>query len=691
MSLSITDLSGSWKYITDEKSNLRYEEIEELFKSSEVKIIKVPANWESQSLHNFCGSVWYRREFVFTPGSDDIFYTLRFHGIDYFAEVWLNGKYIGQHEGYFQRFDFDVTKIQTSGNNMLLVKVTSPREEPGKVWPNKKQLIKGIFCHHDCRPGGSDLERGQDKNTGGIWNKVELIAEKDLIISNALVAAQIKEKTNSAYMTARIVYYSPHINEKKKKLIFRIINPSGDVTNITREINLKQGNNEYYFVTEINEPVLWWSHDLGSSPLYSFEIIDGDNTLYADSFGIREIYLDEKETFFLNKKRLFLRGTNIIPAQLLSELTQERIDLFIRLMKEANINIVRVHAHVTRKEFYAACDKAGIMVWQDFPLQWTYDTSQEFAEKAVMQIQEIVHQYYNHPSIVFWCCHNEPGEQIDALDSLLFDAVKREDTTRIIRQASNYEEHAYDGWYWGDKEHYAATPMGPLVTEFGAQALPAVKSLKKFINNKDIFPPDWEVWKYHNFQYEQTFKIAGINTGKSIEEFTDNSQDYQAELISTAVHYYRRERFKRITGIFQFMLVDCWESISWSVVDYYGIPKKGYYALKEAYSPLLLSVRLRQKRYTPGSKLNVDLFIINDLYKVFTDCRIVFSIKNKNIDDFPCKEIQPDSMLSMRFEDLNVYVPEKLNAGKHLINVELREKNDDVVASSRFEIIVERE
>ena len=365
--------------------------------------------------------------------------------------------------------------------------------------------------------------------------------------------------------------------------------------------------------------------------------------------------------------------------------------MMIHLMKEAHINIVRVHAHVNRKEFYRACDENGIMVWQDFALQWTYDTSPEFAENAVSQIHDMVNQFYNHPSIVVWCCHNEPGEQINTLDKLLYAAVKQEDASRIVRQASNYEEHAYDGWYWGDKEHYAATPMGPLVTEFGAQGLPGVSSLKKIIPKGSLFPPDYEVWKYHNFQTDQTFNIAGVQTGKSIGEFVKNSQNYQADLLTTAIHFYRRERFSRINAVFQFMLIDCWKSISWSVVDYFGVPKKGFFALKEAFDPLLLSIRLRQVKYYAGIRLNLDVYIINDLFRNYDNCKLKFTLDGKHLHQLDIKSIAADSLQLFRFDELQIWLPAKMKKGRHKLSIALYDHKKQLLRSVPVEIFSENE
>ncbi len=636
------NLNGKWNYIKDKNSIFSIEQIkEEIKKNNYSGKIDVPSNWNSKKLSEFSGTLWYVKK-IKIPKSNKR-KKIHFSGIDYFADVWFNWNFIGSHEGYFQSFDFILDeKIIKANNNILVVKVTSPVEEAGKVWPDNKQLVKGIFNHHDCRPGGCSKKHGQDRNTGGIWNNVEIIYEKDVIIndikispkiSKANVRLKIELKYSSSFSVSKssLVLFSiksgrKRIHKEKIKILFK---PKGKKTTV--DVILK--NYE-----------LWFPWELGAPVIISLKISSSLFNEVTVKFGIREVSLSKDNEFFINGKKLFLRGTNIIPEQYLSKLTSSKIKALIYLLKEANVNIVRVHAHVNRHELYSALDEAGILVWQDFALQWTYEESDKFRLNAVKQIKDMVNQFYNHPSIVFWCCHNEPGEQIKNLDEYLFDAVTEEDNTRIIRIASNYEEHPYDGWYWGKSEHFIATPMGPLVTEFGAQALPEYNSLKKIISNKDIKELNWDKWEYHNFQYEQTFNVAGIEIGSNIKEFIEASQKYQAELIETAIDYYRRKKWNGITGIFQFMFIDGWESISWSVVDYFGRRKKGYFALQKVYAPLYLSIDLKKKRYQNGSELFMELYIINDLQVKLQNVHVEVYLNESKIIVVNNIDVEPDSV-----------------------------------------------
>jgi len=682
------NLNGDWIFIKDMSGNLNIDDIKKLLnKNNEAESMTIPTNWELAGLHNYNGTIWFIREFNFNFSSDNLV-VLNFLGVDYFAEVWLNWNYLGRHEGYFSPFSFNISSTIKS-NNILVVKVTSPFEIPGEVWPDHKKLIKGIFNHHDCRPGATSKEFGQDQNTGGIWNDVFIDYGYKINIENIKATSTLLENGNKAEVKLNIRYYSSLIDENTYPVESQITSPSGNQLKFKSELKFKAGKNEFSYSININTPELWWSWDLGTPNLYFLKLTSDFFNPKKLKFGIRKIYLDDKQQFLINGKKLFLRGTNIIPTQFLSELNNSKIEKIVSLMKEANINIVRVHAHVNRKEFYEECDEQGILVWQDFSLQWTYDESDSFKDNAVTQIKEMVSLLYNHPSIAFWCCHNEPGDQINSLDPLLEEAVKSIDNSRIVRRASNYEEHAYYGWYWGDKEHYAAVPMGPLVTEFGAQALPELNSLNKFIPSEELFSPNWSTWTYHDFQVDQTFNIAKVEMGDSIESFIKNSQNYQSDVLKTAIDFYRRRRFDGINGVFQFMFIDCWPSITWSIVDFYGKVKKGYEVLKTAYQPVYISINLRQNQYFAGSKLLFDLFIINDLHKDFANLSLIFYLNEEEVNPFDIQALPSNGMVFLDYKLFNYCLPVDISTGKHNMIFDLIDKKSkEKISENNFEFIV---
>ncbi|HEY9766299.1 MAG TPA: sugar-binding domain-containing protein, partial [Chroococcales cyanobacterium] len=187
-------LDGSWDFLANEAAK------PEDLKGKDWGKIEVPSNWHLAGLADFDGAIWFRRSFEVGEIPGDRLAILSFDGVDYFADVWLNEDYLGHHEGYFDPFRFECPAL-LEGKNELLVRVNSPREQAGD-WPYRKQLIKGIFNHHDCRPGAWHPAFGQDGNTGGIWNKVKINFVRTPYVKK--VQTLINVQKDAATVVARI-------------------------------------------------------------------------------------------------------------------------------------------------------------------------------------------------------------------------------------------------------------------------------------------------------------------------------------------------------------------------------------------------------------------------------------------------------------------------------------------------------
>jgi beta-mannosidase len=413
-------------------------------------------------------------------------------------------------------------------------------------------------------------------------------------------------------------------------------------------------------------------------------------------FGIRKIEIDKDWNWYLNNKRIFPRGTNVIPTQWLAEYTRKRINKDVELLKEANVNAVRVHAHITREEFYSRCDEEGILVWQDFALQWGYEDSDEFMAKACSQIEDMVNFLFNHPCIGVWCCHNEPSDtNREKLDFVLCQKVSSLDSTRYVNVASDFHFHPYPGWYYGHYSEFSGLPGKPFINEFGAQALPSLETLKEMFSSDELWPPKWEKWTYHDFQYDQTFNVAKIDEGKNIEEFIENSQNYQAKLLKYAIEHYRLAKFKEITGIFQFMFVDCWPSITWSVVDYKRILKKGYYALKQAYQPVLPVLKIGRETVLEGKgKFRASLYVINDTFRRYEGASIQVTMeregelyfqfeKRMDIQSNCSQLIYAPSPLDSEWELTKPLIP-----GKYIVKLTLKDGEKKILGINEYSVEV---
>src|SRR5688572_17412532 len=382
--MMITSLSGTWRYSTDDNPDFALPK----FDDSGWASMSIPRNWflGGQDHH---GVVWYRYAFEFSGTSDELpFSTLHFHGVDYFCDVTLNGKHLGRHEGYFEPFDFDVTKLLKTGKNVLAVRVDSPYETPGlDGWHMRKKLIKGVLNHHDARPGGGWEPIGQSYNTGGIWNRVFIKTHPAVTVETVLLRAQLEGDSPTLQAEVRVKNRSP---KRKATLQLACVpeNFKGQRYDLNVKVEIPKGESVHRVELKTPDVKHWQPWDRGFSFLYavSTNVLDSG---YTTLFGFRSVRVDEKYNWTVNGEPYFVRGSNYLASQWLAELvfpeiTFEKNHPFggrhdaapfktdVELMKQANLNMIRVHGHVLPDEFHEVCDRAGIMVWQDFPLQWGY-------------------------------------------------------------------------------------------------------------------------------------------------------------------------------------------------------------------------------------------------------------------------------------------------------------------------------
>jgi beta-mannosidase len=640
----------------------------------------VPQNWYLAGL-NYHGVIWFRREFQAPADGSWRGRAVRlcFDGVDYFADVWLNGEPLGRHEGYFQPFNFDVTEhLNYAGRNLLAVRVESPYEEFGTVWHHHKTLVKGIFEHHDTRPGGGWGRAGQEYNTGGIWNDVTLLVSDYVTVDGLQLRTAwpdgIAEGADAA-LTAEAVLTN-HADEAADVTVALTLTPrnfeGAETHTLTQAVTLRRGETTVELSGTIPSPRLWWPWDRGEPNLYAARLTVHDGapsvlgpTLaeHETGFGFREVSVDEDWTWTFNGRRFFPRGSNYISTQWLSETDKEWFLRDVNLMREANLNFIRVHAHVEPVEFYEAADELGILVWQDFPLQWGYTDAPEFVDEALRQERDMIGLLHNHPSIAVWCAHNESPwdapwmadrvpdydpRQNKRLDELLRDLARELDPTRYVHLNSGTGDmHPYPGWYYGHWGDFVDLPGAPFVTEYGAQALPNLEMLQQMFAPEELTYQSGEVgrrWEFHDFQPRETFDNAGIEQGENIGQFIANSQAYQANLVQFATEAYRRAKYDPMQGIFHFMFVEDWPSITWAVVDYYRRPKAGYYTLQTAMQPILPSIaasrpaRLDRTRwvYAAAADFEASLWVVNDTLDAYPQAQLRWRIEGEGEE--PAKE-----------------------------------------------------
>ena len=224
----------------------------------------VPSNWQLNGLPGFNGRVRFDREFRFDESlhpAERAFLVL--HGIDYFAEVELNGTPLGRHEGYFQKFEFDVTRQIRNGVNHLAITVEAPLEEKGTVFPQKKRLIKGALLQWIWNPGSVNDDYAHQQTSAGIWNRVELEIRSMAWTDHLKIQPVLYEqgmprgmKPSDADFKAEI-YVSGEIHATAPGYYDVCFEAGGAGTASKLKIDGQQEN--FTLVLRLEHPRLWWT------------------------------------------------------------------------------------------------------------------------------------------------------------------------------------------------------------------------------------------------------------------------------------------------------------------------------------------------------------------------------------------------------------------------------------------------
>ena len=588
--------------------------------------VRVPGHWQLEwAFAAYEGIVLYRSRFVPRAYPTAKALSLLFGGAYYSARVWLNGAYLGSHEGYFAQFEFDVTDAAIlDEENELLVEVCSP-EEPDE---NDRKTIGGAWARWDGM--------APHINPGGIIGRVSVVRGDDVRVRSLAAVAD-----HTGLGRAYVDLYS-----RQKALIKLVgrISPLGfeaPGAGFEREVLVEQGGNHFEVGFHLPDARTWWTWDRGEQPLYELAL-DYAGAEETVRFGARTVELRDWNVY-LNNERVFLRGINYLPSDAYpARATGERLRDDASLVRQAGMNSARVHAHVAAGAFYQACDELGIFLLQDFPLQWTHRRS--VLGPAVAQAGEMARLLRGHPSVGLYLAHDEPfyvapperwsalgllrtaGEvlaprwmlwQRRVLDPSVVRAIRSEDDTRPVIDAAGHPlttNHLYFGWYYGRfRDLERAVNLFPglsrLPTEYGAQALPDPESLE------EIWPsgsrPDWASLSL-NYRLQVGRMERYVPWGGDRGSFVRESQAYQARVLKHATEFFRRKKYRPTGGTFAFMLNDPAPAISWSVVDWRRRPKAAYSVLGTAMGPVLICAEYPKEGYGVGETVSLPLFVIND-------------------------------------------------------------------------------
>ena len=609
--------------------------------------VAVPGHWRgSDAFATSDGPLLYRTRFEHDrPGTHDRHW-LCFDGLFYQGDVWLDGGYVGDTEGYFFPHTFEVTEaFRERTEHTLGVEVTcSPQRDR-----TAKRNITGVFQHWNTGD--------PDANPGGIWRPVRIERTGPVRIRHLRVLCRDANATR-AQVSFRAVLDAAEAGE----VTLRSTVGDTEVVDVRR---LAAGENQVEWNVRVDDPALWWPHALGDQPLHDVVVEvtphpEGEDAPSRDTpvshrltrrIGLRQLHL-RAWVLHVNGERLFTKGANLGPTRMaLADATGDELRRDVALAKEANLDLLRIHAHITRPELYDAADEAGMLLWQDFPLQWGY--ARTIRKQAQRQAREAVDLLGHHPSIAIWCGHDEPlaldiepGDSSDVtafagrylaaqelptwnktiLDRSVKRALDRADGTRPVIAHSGVlphpplldgtDSHLSFGWNHGDERDLAGfARLLPrqvrFVSEFGAQAVPETAG---FCRPEDWPDLDWDHLAHaHGLQKAVFDRRVPPADHPSFASWQRATQAYQAELLRHHVETLRRLKYRPTGGFTQFLLADGHPGVTWSVLDHERVPKAGYAALRDACRPVIVVADRLPAEVATGDTLALDVHVVSDL------------------------------------------------------------------------------
>ncbi len=408
---------------------------------------------------------------------------LIFHGLDTYAEIWLNSVMLGETCNMFHPWIFKVDGLVKPGKNILVVRFKSPSKvlemlesKYGKLWAAfYTARVYGRKAQYSFR-----WDWDPRLPTVGIWRSVELLAYDEARLGYiSALPLRISEEEALVEVEAEVYSTKPSY----VRLIFKI---EEENVKVCVEGLAKEGLNIFRSELKVKKPKLWYPRGYGAQYLYTLNALLLNNAnIILDSrkvrFGIRSIELQRTEDeegecfiFKINGICVFCKGANWIPADsFLPRVDKEIYRKLLEATSKANMNMLRVWGGGVYEadDFYDLCDELGIMIWHDFMFACgEYSEEDFFIASIEREVEENVKRLRNHPSIVLWCGNNENewgfkarwwvrdrfyGEKI--YHKVIPEIIKRLDPTRPYWPSSPYggddpdspregDRHSWDVW-----------------------------------------------------------------------------------------------------------------------------------------------------------------------------------------------------------------------------------------------------
>jgi exo-1,4-beta-D-glucosaminidase len=602
------------------------------------------ANQDMPKDSPFRCSWWFRTEFSLPAEVESKTSWLDFLGINYRANVWLNGQKIADANevaGTFATFEFNVSKALRPGKtNSLAVEIFAPgKNDLGITWV-------------DWNPTPPDKDMG-------IWKEVFLTSGGDVSLRNPFVSSKLDSDYKNAALTI-----SADLRNAANHAVNGVLRAEVDGKEVSQQVSLNAGETktvsfapEQYAQLKLENVRLWWPYAMGEQNLYaaevSFQVGNETSDAATVNFGVREVTseLTDKgyRLFKVNGRKVLIRGAAWAP-DLLLRWSSKRLDADLNYVRDMGLNTIRLEGRIDRDEFYEKTDRLGILVmpgwtccdaWEKWS-KWKQEQHKIAAESLRSQIRVL----RNHPSVFVWLYGSDgppPADVEKMYLGILKDlnwpnpSVSSASATATtvtgksgVKMTGPYEYVPPVYWLADTK---AGGAYGYNTETSPGPAIPPRESLERFIAKEHLWPID-DVWNFHSggerFTTINVF-TEGLNrrygTATSLDDYERKAQAMTYDGQRAMFEAYGRNKYTA-TGVIQWMLNNSWPSLIWHLYDYYLVPAGGYFGTKKAMEPVHV-----QYSYDDNS-----VAVVNSTYEAVQGVRVSAKLYDLNAKEKGARE-----------------------------------------------------